>query len=460
MEMTDVPMMDLSRRLYSNLLKLYPRDFSDEFAIEMLQLFTDQCRSAVREGGTRGLIPLWLRTISDLLASLFREHLASPRGTLGLLEAVPGKPLPWKGVILVMIPGIVFMVGQIGQLAGEDWFFLLVRWAAYYLIVPVLCIWIAKKKLPLWGLIPLAMLYRTLIDVAYRVEFILELSLTRVFVSPSSWIAVIYEKFPPILKIVADTRILLKAHPDGIKAVVITVLLVTILLLILWVARRSRFPREAGMWLGLFTLITLTEILSGLVTYLTDYHWTIEQLVNSSTLAQTLREALYSGYYYATFDFGFLLLILFGAVAARRHGRLALLLPLGYLIPAVLLGKFDYDPRMPYLLAAAGTAVFLYRFFVTIVAPIWIARSASDRAKTRAGTIGLLAAVGFIIVVETVYLFAVGAVLEWQIHWTGVYYSIAPELITLAGIGLAISLYKPPGSGQAEARPRAIASNI
>ena len=78
-----------------------------------------------------------------------------------MLEAVPNKPLPWKGVVLVLIPGIVFMVGQIGQLAGEDWFFLLVRRAAYYLIVPVLLVWFVKRKFPIWGLIPLGMIYRT-----------------------------------------------------------------------------------------------------------------------------------------------------------------------------------------------------------------------------------------------------------------------------------------------------------
>ncbi|MGB7538215.1 MAG: hypothetical protein WBM17_06720 [Anaerolineales bacterium] len=440
--MNNKPTMDFSRRLYGGLLNLYPRDFLDEFGASMLQLFTDQCRSAVNENGTRGMMFLWLRTISDLFVSLLREHLASPRASLGLLEAVPNKPLPWKGVVLVMIPGLVFFIGQIGQLTGEDWFFLLVYRAAYYLIIPVLLVWVIKKKLPLWGLIPLAMIYRTLIDVAFRMEYILESSLTKIYVSPSSWIAVLYKKFPPILKIVAESRVFLKTHSDNIKIVIVTALFASIVLLIVWIARRYRFPRAARVWLGVFALITFTQVISGLVTYLTDYQWTVAQLVNSADLKTIVKDTLYSGYYYATLDFGFLLLILVGGVMARRHGRLALLLPLGYLIPAVLLGRFAYDPRMPFLLVAAGAAVLIYRIFVTIVAPLWIVRSASDRAKMRAGTIGLLAAVAFIAMVDIIYMFAASAAFGLELSWANMYYTISPELIKLAGIGLAISLYK------------------
>lgn len=453
--MTAISSLELSRRLYGGLLRLYPHDFYDEYGAAMLQLFTDQCRTV---GGARGMMFLWVRTIVDLLASLFREHLSSPRGTSGLLEAVPGKPLPWKGVLLVLIPGIVFMVGQIGQLAGEDWFFLLIRRAAYYLIIPVLAVWIMKKRLPLWGLIPLAMIYRTLIDVAYRVEFILEFSLNKVYVSPASWIAVIYKKYPPVLKIVAEMRHFLKAHTDDIKIVLVAALSVSILLLVVWIARRSRFPRAAGIWLGAFILLALMETLSGLVTYLTDYQWTIAELLKSSSLNAVLKDMLYSGYYYATLDLGFLLLILVGALTARRHGRLALLLPIGYLIPAVLLGRFDYDPRMPYFLVGASAAVLIYRIFVTLVAPVWIVRSGSERAQTRAGAVGLLTAVAFITAVEIVYLVVVGAVMEWKLNWTTVYYTISPELIMLAGFGLALSLYKPLNPGQADSTPQAVAS--
>ena len=446
--MTANSIQGFSRRLYGGLLQMYPRDFYDEYGTAMMQLFTDQCRSAVREGGARGVFSLWQRSLIDLLAGLFREHLSSPRGTSGLLEAVPGKPLPWKGVLLVLIPGIVFLVGQIGQLAGEDWFFLLIRRAAYYLIIPVLAVWIVKKRLPLWGLIPLAMIYRTLIDAAYRVEFILESSLNKVYVSPASWIADIYKKYPPILNIMTETRHFLRTRTDDIKIVLVAALTVSILLLVVRIARRSRFPRAAGIWLGAFILFALMEILSGLVTYLTDYQWTIAQLLDSGSLQTALKDMLYTGYYYATLDLGFLLPILAGALTARRHGRLALLLPLGYLIPAVLLGRFDYDPRMPYFLIGASAAVLIYRIFVTLLAPVWILRSGSERAQTRAGAVGLLTAVAFITAVEIVYMVVVGAVMEWEIKWTYVYYTVSPELIMLAGFGLALSLYRPPDWGR------------
>jgi hypothetical protein len=445
------PMIESSRRLYAGFLTLYPRDFRDEYGNSMRQLFADQCRSAARANGTRGLVSLWLRTILDLASSLLREHLASPRASLGLLESVPGEPLPWKGVALVLIPGIVFLVGQIGQLTGEDWFFLVFHRAAYYLIVPVLLVWLYKRRFPIWGLIPLGILYRTLIDAANRAEYILDFNLNKIYVSPASWIAAVYTKFPAVMKIIADTRIFLKTHAENIETIVAAVLVAGIALLFLRITRRSQFPRAAVAWTATFVLIALSEILSGLVTYLTDYRWTLMQLLQQKSLAGIMKDVLYSAYYFFTYDFGFLALILVGAIAARRHGRLALLLPLGYLIPTVLLGRFDDDPRMPYLVVAASAAVLAYRIFISFIAPLWIVRSASDRAQTRAGTIGLLAAVGFVAGVQIAYELAVGAVLGWGLSWNGLYYTISPDLIALAGIGIALSLYRKDVPAQKEA---------
>src|SRR4030042_4276358 len=112
------------------------------------------------------------------------------------MEGVPHSPLPWKGVALVMIPGLVFFIGQIGQLAGEDWFFLLASRAAYFLILPVLLVWIFKRRFPVWGLIPLGMLFRTLINTASRADNILEFNLVKLFISPPSPLAEAYEKIP------------------------------------------------------------------------------------------------------------------------------------------------------------------------------------------------------------------------------------------------------------------------
>ncbi len=169
---TDNP-IELSQRIYSSLLSLYPIAFRREYGPSMLQLFTDQYREARRRHGAWGILFQWPRTLLDLLFSVLREHIASPMATGGLLEPVPNQPLPWKGVVLVLIPCLVFFAGQIGQLAGQDWFFLFVYRAAYFLILPVLLAWLLTRKFPVWGLIPLGMLYRNVLDLIDRLEYLL-----------------------------------------------------------------------------------------------------------------------------------------------------------------------------------------------------------------------------------------------------------------------------------------------
>lgn len=65
-----------SSRIYSQLVRLYPKRFREEYATEMARLFGEQCRDA-RERGFAGIAALWLRTIHDLAFSLIREHIES-----------------------------------------------------------------------------------------------------------------------------------------------------------------------------------------------------------------------------------------------------------------------------------------------------------------------------------------------------------------------------------------------
>jgi hypothetical protein len=446
--MTNNSSMDLSRRLYSALLKLYPRDFSGEFGSAMMQLFTDQCRCAVRESGTRGMVFLWLRTISDLIGSVPREHLASPRASLGLLEAVPNKPLPWKGVALVMIPCLLFFAGQIGTLAGEDWFFTFARRAAYYLIVPVLLVWFVQRKFPIWGLIPLGIFYRTLFDVSYRVKDILESSIAARYESPLSLSARFWKTIPEVLRFFARMLIWLQKYEDAIKILAAVMLGSAIVFLVVWLVRRRSF--SAGAWICTMGLLAFTvlEIYSGIITYVGKYKWSWDRMLGYRNWMHFLQNAKDANYTVLADAMGFVLLILIGAVLARRHGRLAMLLPLGYIIPTVILGRFDYSPDMPFFLIWAGTSVLIYRMLVTLVAPIWIVRSASEGKQLRAGAVGLLVAVGLIVITHTWYTFAFTAP-DWA-GWEGVYlyFSISPELILAAGMVMALLLYKKPEPAQ------------
>jgi hypothetical protein len=202
-----------------------------------------------------------------------------------------------------------------------------------------------------------------------------------------------------------------------------------------------------------FVLVVCAEVVTGFGGYMAEHQWILNQLIGHRALAVVLINLFFSAYYSIINNLGCLLLILIGARAARRHGSLALLLPLGYLIPIVLLGRFDYDPKAPYLLVGASAAVLIYRVVVTLIAPLWIVRSASDRAKIRAATIGLLTAVGIIAAANIFYSVVINISLDGAMNWRNVFYSISPELIPLVGICLAVSLYQPVPSEQPALQP-------
>ncbi|MBN1440533.1 MAG: hypothetical protein JW929_14080 [Anaerolineales bacterium] len=235
----------ISCRLYRRLLKFYPQNHREEYGHSMLQLFKDQYRTARESGKPGSLAMLWIRALKDLAVNVWREHAAAPGAGDGLMEPVPNRPLPWKGVVLVLLPGLVFLTGQICQLAGEDWFFLFVGRAAYFLILPVLLVWIFKRRFPVWGLIPLGMLFRTLISAAARADNIVEFRLVKLFISPPSPLGEAYEKIPQLENVIRQIRYFLRAHTEGVKAAIVMGLLLSILWMILWIVRRARFQRAA-----------------------------------------------------------------------------------------------------------------------------------------------------------------------------------------------------------------------
>ena len=149
--------INISRRVYARLLYLYPAGHRAEYGTDMLQVFTDQCRAANQAHTGLAFLALWVRTLIDLGINVVREHLTAPQGGLGGLENGPIQPLPWKGVALVLAPGLIFFGSQVAQLTGQDWFFLMVYRAGYFLILPVLAAWAWTRRFPVWGLIPLGL---------------------------------------------------------------------------------------------------------------------------------------------------------------------------------------------------------------------------------------------------------------------------------------------------------------
>src|SRR5687768_12575083 len=153
----------LSLRFYRQLLHLYPQPYRATYEMEMIRAFKNQCRDADQQQGRIGILFLWSRTLVDVGISVVREHLSDPHAKVGLLDTLPNTPLPWKGVLLVLIPGLIFFVSQVVQLtSNEDWFFLAFYRAGYFLMLPVLLVWLLTRRFPIWGLIPFGLLYATL----------------------------------------------------------------------------------------------------------------------------------------------------------------------------------------------------------------------------------------------------------------------------------------------------------
>lgn len=402
--------IEISRRIYTRLLHLYPLEHREEYGPQMLQLFTDQLRAAGRESGQRGLVLLWLRTLWDLGINAVKEQFSSPHFTAGLLEAVPNAPLPWKGVALVLVPGLVFFIAQLGQLSGQDWFYLMMYRAGYFLIIPVLLIWAWQRKFPIWGLVPLGLFFRTAWNLGYRIvmgQF--------VFGNPA-WFS----------------------RPVLLKAVAISCVLLLIVLLTVIITRHQRVPGRTWLWLGIFVALCLLSVAANYWDYFYNNLYPME-------LRQFLSDIIPS---LLSDSAGLLLLILLGSFFARRHGRLAMLLVVGYLLPTVVYGRFtNFWNSLPaevvntYLLLISIT-VLVYRFIIALAAPIWVVRSASDRAQRKASLVTLLVCVG----IQAAMNIGVGIFMALYYQYTGWYWvnwynTIATQLVAATGIAMAAVLY-------------------
>ena len=155
------------------------------------------------------------------------------RGGLGGLENGPIQPLPWKGVALVLAPGLIFFGSQVAQLTGQDWFFLMVYRAGYFLILPVLAAWAWTRRFPVWGLIPLGLLMNTLLSVGYRMQFV-------PYVAP--------EAVNPLLRWLVP--IITAIPPTTFEIIPVILFLLAILALLRVAKRRVGIPGRAWAWLG------------------------------------------------------------------------------------------------------------------------------------------------------------------------------------------------------------------
>jgi hypothetical protein len=64
-----------SQRLYSLILKLYPKRYRQEFGEEMKYVFSQSLKDAYSENGEQGIFYIWRRTITDVGKSLVIQHI-------------------------------------------------------------------------------------------------------------------------------------------------------------------------------------------------------------------------------------------------------------------------------------------------------------------------------------------------------------------------------------------------
>jgi len=413
-------LVESSRRLYNRLLGLYPKEHRMEYGQEMARLFTDQCRSAASANGKSGLLALWLRTLWDLCKTALVEHFSSPFSTRGLLQANPGEPLPWKGVLLVLIPGLVFFICQVGTLNGEDWFFTIIPWLGYALMVPVLLTWIFTRKYPVWGLVPLGL-------ALFNLHPILEWQVYRLsllFIVPlRNWLQ------PGPNKVLGDGFL-------GIPLIFLVILFILVGVL----HHRQKFNRGTWLWLGIYALINLvTMSMSTIYQYIfRGVFFNLRAAITSAVLDQENSGTPF-----------FLLLILLGAFLARRHGKLAILLLVGYWLPTIVYGKYEVftggnTAQIPPVWI--NGSILAFRFCLALLIPIWLARSITLRGQTWATmvpvTIALVAHAGLSIAINASYYLKISSPF---FHSTYVQYALEllmNTLVTAAGFILALMLYK------------------
>jgi hypothetical protein len=385
--------IDGSNRFFNFLLNLYPRDHRDDYAESMRQVFTAQCRETYRDKGFAGILFLWLRVLPDMGYSAIVEHLTSPNASWGLLEPVPNAPLPWKGVFLVLLPGLVYLVSQIAQLTGEPWYMTVYFRAAFFLIIPVLIVWAVTRKFPIWGLIPLGLLFRLVQEIGYQL----------IILHPDAF------STNPILELilsfarVIDTNLFI---PAGIFLVVSVILAIVYF-------RKYPWTRGIRLWLTAFILTLLARILSDFSSMLDSVPYQLyvnnnEELVNryfqsniferipmvfnilNSTQMMSLLQNNYSYILYNAS--AFLMLAMLGTLFIRRHGFFTIFILVGYVLPVMIVGLPVELELNPQLLPIISIVVLLYRSLLSLIAPVWMSRSQTVGQKKKVILICILSA--------------------------------------------------------------------
>jgi hypothetical protein len=275
--------------------------------------------------------------------------------------------------------------------------------------------------------VPLGLLGRTLGNFVYR------------------WLFLVLDQTNPMLGFMYQFSHTFKydiLQPDNLKIGAVAGLLLVIIGLFGLTWRKVGIPRGALAVLVVYSLLVVAYFLvNG-----QDYLFNGFDRYESQRFVQTYL------FYQASYDFltygGFLALILFGALLSRRHGRLAVLLPLGYLLPTILYGRISNEWPSPataeyQMMLSVSVGILVYRFIVALAGPLWVVRSATGQRQKLAGMITLAA----LLLIQASFNLAINGSGVWP-SLILAYFALAEPLILTAGIILALALYRPFPEGQ------------
>jgi hypothetical protein len=414
--MTTNRWIEISQYLYRQLLRLYPQAYRTTYESEMFHVFTDQCRDAYQHRGGLGMLSLWLRTLTDVGKTVVIEHISHPNAKVGLLEAMPNAPLPWKGVLLVLIPGLIFFISQIEQVTSDkDWFFFAYYRAAFFLIVPVLLVWLFSRRFPVWGLIPLGLLFGTL--QSYSLDY------SRNKLAFTLHLEAIWKVFGYAL--------------DLYYVIPVLVCLILICGLIWYNSHYRQFSKPAWGWLALYGALLVFQIVGE-----TYRSYILEVVRNGSSWESVKQFVIQIPLSFLYSSLPFLLLVFIGTLFARQHGGLSFLLLLGYLLPIVVFGRYgEWTDYIPFY--AVTLSVLVYRFIVALVAPVWLVREASVRGRQRAAAVPVAIAIFCQMALNMAVSMLLTRQYAYQMSWLDFMLTIWNQILIAVGLGLAVALYLP-----------------
>jgi hypothetical protein len=423
--MTTNAWIETSLKIYTALLSLYPQEHRAEFGEPMYQVFRDQCRTAYEQKGRFGILLLWLRTLPDLGYTALLEHLTSPRAAWGLMEPVPNAPLPWKGVFLILLPGLVYLASQVAQLlTGETWYYFVYYRVTFFLIIPPLIAWGLTRRFPLWGLIPIGLFYRVSQEIGY--QFI-------------AWHPKLFSG-NPFLGFILDAA---RQISKNLWLLIIPIVLATLLLV--WRYARQHQPSR-GFWLWLGTYLALVAI-----TMAKDYAWLVQyarEMPEYFTEPTTFRDWFMLNSQWILYPSAALLLLtLIGIFFTHRHGFFAILILVGYILPTPLIGSQNFDafPNPAFALTIFSAAILAYRAILILVAPIWMSRTASQTGKKRI----VLASIAIALTIHAVAQFHPAMLYpanpDMRISTEWVMNTALEELKLISAFLLAIVMYQNAG---------------